>query len=78
MSICLHMDANTILEIHDGPQIHYGTGTYVEIINGGKLIIGQGECSVGLIIMCAKMIAIGMECALGEIFQYGIGMVLML
>ena len=49
---CLRMEANTTLEIHDGPLTRYGTmpynlryGAYIEIVNGGRLTIGarRGE-----------------------------------
>lgn len=70
---CLRMEANTKLEIHDGPLTRYGTGpynlrygAYVEIVNGGKLTIGQGACNVGLTIMCAKEITIGNGVRIGR------------
>ena len=51
---CLRMEANTTLEIHDGPLTRYGKGpynlrygAYIEIVNGGKLTIGQGAANVG-------------------------------
>lgn len=63
---CLKMAADTTLEIHDGPLTRYGDcpynlryGAYIEIINRGKLTIGQGAANVGLTIMCAKEITIG-------------------
>lgn len=63
---CLRMEAGTILEIHDGPLTRYGKGpynlrygAYIEVVNGGKLRIGQGAANVGLTIMCAKEVTIG-------------------
>lgn len=73
MPTCLKMDANTTLEIHDGPLTRYGNspynlryGAYIEIINGGKLTIGQGAANVGLTIMCAKEITIGNGVRIGR------------
>lgn len=70
---CLRMEANTSLEIHDGPLTRYGKGpynlrygAYIEIVNGGKLTIGQGACNVGLTIMCAKEITIGNGVRIGR------------
>lgn len=66
MPTCLRMETGTTLEIHDGPLTRYGKvpynlryGAYIEIVNGGKLTIGQGAANVGLTIMCAKEITIG-------------------
>ena len=73
MPTCLRMEANTSLEIHDGPLTRYGTGpynlrygAYIEIVNGGKLTIGQGACNVGLTIMCAKEVTIGNGVRIGR------------
>lgn len=73
MPTCLRMEANTTLEIHDGPLTRYGTGpynlrygAYIEIVNGGKLTIGQGACNVGLTIMCAKEVTIGNGVRIGR------------
>lgn len=73
MPTCLRMEANTKLEIHDGPLTRYGTGpynlrygAYIEIVNGGKLTIGQGACNVGLTIMCAKEVTIGNGVRIGR------------
>ena len=66
MPTCLKMTANTRLVINDGPLTRYGKGAYslkygayIEIINRGKLTIGQGAANVGLTIMCAKEVTIG-------------------
>lgn len=73
MPTCLRMEANTTLEIHDGPLTRYGKGpynlrygAYIEIVNGGKLTIGQGACNVGLTIMCAKEVTIGNGVRIGR------------
>ena len=73
MPTCLRMEANTTLEIHDGPLTRYGKGSYnlrygayIEIVNGGKLTIGQGACNVGLTIMCAKEVTIGNGVRIGR------------
>ena len=73
MPTCLRMEANTTLEVHDGPLTRYGNGSYnlrygayVEIVNGGKLTIGQGACNVGLTIMCAKEVTIGNGVRIGR------------
>lgn len=70
---CLKMAAGTTLEIHDGPLTRYGDvpynlryGAYIEIINGGRLSIGQGAANVGLTIMCAKEITIGNGVRIGR------------
>lgn len=70
---CLRMEANTTLEIHDGPLTRYGTmpynlryGAYIEIVNGGRLTIGQGAANVGLTIMCAKEVTIGNGVRIGR------------
>lgn len=70
---CLKMEANTILEIHDGPLTRYGRGpynlrygAYIEVVNGGRLVIGQGACNVGLTIMCAKEVTIGNGVRIGR------------
>ena len=73
MPTCLKMDAGTTLEIHDGPLTRYGQspynlryGAYIEIVNGGKLTIGQGAANVGLTIMCAKEVTIGNGVRIGR------------
>ena len=73
MPTCLRMAANTTLEIHDGPLTRYGAGAYnlrygayIEVVNGGKLTIGQGACNVGLTIMCAKEVTIGNGVRIGR------------
>lgn len=73
MPTCLRMEAGTTLEIHDGPLTRYGKmpynlryGAYIEIVNGGKLTIGQGACNVGLTIMCAKEVTIGNGVRIGR------------
>lgn len=73
MPTCLRMEAGTTLEIHDGPLTRYGKmpynlryGAYIEIVNGGKLAIGQGAANVGLTIMCAKEITIGNGVRIGR------------
>lgn len=70
---CLRMEAGTTLEINEGPLTRYGNkeyklryGAYIEIVNGGKLIIGQGAANVGLTIMCAKEITIGHGVRIGR------------
>ena len=70
---CLRMEANTTLEIHDGPLTRYGTmpynlryGAYIEIVNGGRLTFGQGAANVGLTIMCAKEVTIGNGVRIGR------------
>lgn len=62
----LRMEANTTLTINDGPLTRYGDSPYIlrygcdiQIINEGKLTIGQGGCNMNLAIMCAKEITIG-------------------
>lgn len=69
----LKMEANTVFELNEGPLTRYGTAPYnlrsgacIEIINGGKLTIGQGACNVGLTIMCAKEITIGNGVRIGR------------
>lgn len=73
MPTCLRMEANTTLEIHNGPLTRYGQGpynlrygAYIEIVNGGKLIMGQGAANVGLIIMCSKEVTIGNGVRIGR------------
>lgn len=70
---CLKMTAGTELVFHDGPITRYGNHTYplrhgacIEIINNGKLTIGQGACNVNLTIMCAKEIKIGNGVRIGR------------
>lgn len=73
MPTCLRMEANTKLEIHDGPLTRYGKGAYnlrygayIEVVNGGHLTIGQGAANVGLTIMCAKEVSIGNGVRIGR------------
>lgn len=73
MPTCLRMEAGTSFEIHTGPLTRYGNsqynlryGAYIEIVNGGKLTIGQGAANVGLTIMCAKDITIGNGVRIGR------------
>ena len=70
---CLKMTAGTTLEIHDGPLTRYGVspyniryGAYIEVVNKGKLTIGQGAANVGLTIMCAKEVTIGNGVRIGR------------
>ena len=70
---CLRMEANTTLNINDGPLTRYGKGpynlrygAYIEIVNGGELTFGQGATNVGLTIMCAKKITIGNGVRIGR------------
>lgn len=70
---CLRMEANTTLDIHDGPLTRYGKGAYnlrygayIEVVNGGHLTIGQGATNVGLTIMCAKEVTIGNGVRIGR------------
>jgi acetyltransferase-like isoleucine patch superfamily enzyme/coenzyme F420-reducing hydrogenase beta subunit len=69
----LRMEANTTLEVHGGPLTRYGKapynlryGAYIEIVNGGKLVIGDGACNVGLTVMCAKEITVGNGVRIGR------------
>lgn len=73
MPTCLKMDKGTTLEIHDGPRTRYSRpyynlryGAYIEIVNEGRLVIGQGAANVGLTIMCAKEITIGNGVRIGR------------
>lgn len=73
MPTCLRMDANTEFVIHDGPLTRYGVmpynlryGAYIEIVNGGKLTLGQGAANVGLTIMCSKEVSIGNGVRIGR------------
>jgi len=73
MPTCLRMEAGTTLEIHDGPLTRYGKGAYnlrygayIEVVNGGRLSIGQGAANVGLTIMCAKEVTIGNGVRIGR------------
>ena len=73
MPTCLRMEVGTTLEIYDGPLTRYGKmpynlryGAYIEVVNGGKLTIGQGACNVGLTIMCAKEVTIGNGVRIGR------------
>lgn len=69
----LKMEAGTELTIHGGPLTRYGNETYplrsgscIEIVNNGKLTIGQGASNVNLTIMCAKEITIGNGVRIGR------------
>lgn len=73
MPTCLRMEAGTTLIVHDGPLTRYGKmpynlryGAYIEIVNGGKLTIGQGAANVGLTIMCAKEVTVGNGVRIGR------------
>lgn len=73
MPTCLRMEASTTLEIHDGPLTRYGKGAYnlrygayIEVVNGGRLIIGQGAANVGLTVMCTKEVTIGNGVRIGR------------
>lgn len=73
MPTCLRMEAGTSFEIHGGPLTRYGDKPYnlrygacIEIINGGRLVLGQGAANVGLTIMCAKEITIGNGVRIGR------------
>lgn len=70
---CLRMEANTKLIVHGGPLTRYGNGpyiirygAYIEVVNGGRLTIGQGASNVGLTIMCAKEVTIGNGVRIGR------------
>ena len=70
---CLYMEANTTLEIHGGPLTRYGKGpynlrygAYIEIVNGGRLVLGQGAANVNLTIMCSKEVIIGNGVRIGR------------
>lgn len=69
----LKMEAGTELTIHGGPLTRYGNASYplrsgacIEIVNNGKLTIGQGASNVNLTIMCAKEITIGNGVRIGR------------
>ena len=69
----LKMEAGTEFTIHGGPLTRYGNAAYplrsgacIEIVNNGKLTIGQGACNVNLTIMCAKEITIGNGVRIGR------------
>ena len=73
MPTCLRMEQGTMFEIHGGPRTRYPKqyynlryGAYIEVVNGGHLIIGQGAANVGLTIMCAKEISIGNGVRIGR------------
>lgn len=73
MPTCLRMEAGTKLEINGGPLTRYGSGpnliragAYIEVVNRGKLTIGQGATNVGLTIMCAKEVTIGNGVRIGR------------
>lgn len=66
MPTCLKMEKGTSFQIHGGPLTRYGARPYnlrygacIEIINSGRLVLGEGAANVGLNIMCAKEITIG-------------------
>ena len=70
---CLKMEAGTELVVNDGPLTRYGnhpyllrSGACIEIVNNGKLTIGQGACNVHMTIMCAKEITIGNGVRIGR------------
>lgn len=69
----LKMEAGTELTIHGGPLTRYGNASYllrsgacIEIVNKGKLTVGQGASNVNLTIMCAKEITIGNGVRIGR------------
>ena len=69
----LKMEAGTELTIHGGPLTRYGNASYplrsgacIEIVNNGKLTVGQGASNVNLTIMCAKEITIGNGVRIGR------------
>lgn len=69
----LKMEAGTEFTIHGGPLTRYGNSAYllrcgacIEIVNNGKLSIGQGACNVNLTIMCADEITIGNGVRIGR------------
>ncbi len=70
---CLRMEANTEFTVLEGHRDRYGEvpynlryGAYIEIVNGGKLVISRGASNVGLTIMCAKEITIGSGVRIGR------------
>lgn len=70
---CLRMEAHTTFLIKDGPLDRYGDdpynlryGAYIEVVNGGKLVLSRGAANVGLTIMCAKEITIGSGVRIGR------------
>lgn len=73
-STALKMDVGTELIIHGGPETRYAngnnyqlrSGACIEIVNNGKLTIGQGASNVNLTIMCAKEITIGNGVRIGR------------
>lgn len=69
----LRMESNTSFEITPGPLTRYDhgpynlrNGAYIEIVNEGKLKIGQGASNINLTIMCAKEITIGNGVRIGR------------
>ena len=69
----IKMEAGCELIFNQGPLTRYGKGPYIlrggaciEIINKGKLSIGQGAANVGLTIMCADNITIGNGVRIGR------------
>ena len=70
---CLKMEKGTSLVVHGGPRTRYNKpyynlryGAYIEIVNEGRLVIGQGAANVGLTIMCAKEITLGNGVRIGR------------
>lgn len=70
---CLRMEAGTTFEIHGGPRTRYKKkyynlryGVSINIVNGGRLVIGQGAANVGLTIACAKEVIIGNGVRIGR------------
>ena len=70
---CLKMEPGTELTFNDGPITRYGKDAYllrsgfcIEIVNGGKLTIGQGASNVNLTIMCTKEVTIGNGVRIGR------------
>jgi acetyltransferase-like isoleucine patch superfamily enzyme/coenzyme F420-reducing hydrogenase beta subunit len=69
----LRMEAETQLTIDDGPATRYGDGSNIwrygfdiQIVNGGKLIVGQGAFNMNIGIMCAHKITIGNGVRIGR------------
>lgn len=69
----LKIEENAELTVHGGPLTRYANTSYlvrsgacIEIVNNGKLTLGQGACNVNLTIMCAKEITIGNGVRIGR------------
>ncbi len=69
----LKMTEGAELAFKDGPLTRYGTGPYlmrygfdIQIVNGGKLTIGQGACNMNLVVMCAHEVSIGNGVRIGR------------